>query len=314
MPLPLVPLIAAGASLVGTGINAMATGSMNKKTRRWNEKMYGIQRADSLADWNMQNEYNSPVSQMQRLRDAELNPNLVYGTGAVANSSNMPRNADVKQWSPKAPDFSGVGESIFNYYDVQTREAQIDNLKAMNTNLVNEALLKSLQASKLGVDTARSQFDLDLATESRNWSLEAIKQNVRKLTASTDVMLDRNEREAIQLSSNIAEALQRIAKMRSETANSDAERSNILKKGQLLSQDIRIKELDAKLADKGIQPGKPAYDTVLKSLIDYLTDGTPIKDFMDNIDKKIADWEDEVKRQSHIITGGLNPVNWFRKK
>ncbi len=83
MPSPLLPaLITGGASLLGQGINAISQGAMNKKSREWQEKMYGIQRQDSLADWAMQNEYNHPSSQMARLRAAGLNPNLVYGHGA----------------------------------------------------------------------------------------------------------------------------------------------------------------------------------------------------------------------------------------
>lgn len=42
--------------------------------------------------WNKQNEYNSPLSQMQRYRDAGLNPNLIYGgSGSVSgNAESMP--------------------------------------------------------------------------------------------------------------------------------------------------------------------------------------------------------------------------------
>lgn len=39
-----------------------------------------------LAFWNMQNEYNSPVNQMARLREAGLNPNLIYGQVNSGNS------------------------------------------------------------------------------------------------------------------------------------------------------------------------------------------------------------------------------------
>ena len=73
MPGPLViPAVMAGSQLLGQGINAISQSGINKKTRQWNEQMYARQRADALADWQRQNEYNSPAAQMQRY--AELHP------------------------------------------------------------------------------------------------------------------------------------------------------------------------------------------------------------------------------------------------
>ena len=49
----------------------------------------GAMRRQRLADqqnirfWKMQNEYNLPKNQMKRLRDAGLNPNLIYGSGSA---------------------------------------------------------------------------------------------------------------------------------------------------------------------------------------------------------------------------------------
>ena len=86
---PQAAIAQAGANLMETGINALATGSANRATRKWNEKMYGIQRADSLADWNMQNEYNSPKNVMARYKEAGLNPNLIYGNGTNASAGTV---------------------------------------------------------------------------------------------------------------------------------------------------------------------------------------------------------------------------------
>ena len=39
--------------------------------------------------WNMQNEYNSPKSQMKRMMEAGLNPNLIYGQMASSNAGDV---------------------------------------------------------------------------------------------------------------------------------------------------------------------------------------------------------------------------------
>ena len=61
--------IAAAAGLASTGINALSQGSLNRKTRQWNEAMYQKQREDALADWARTNEYNAPLQQMARLKE-----------------------------------------------------------------------------------------------------------------------------------------------------------------------------------------------------------------------------------------------------
>ena len=41
----------------------------------------------AMKAWSLANDYNSPVSQMERLKLAGLNPNLVYGSGSVAGNT-----------------------------------------------------------------------------------------------------------------------------------------------------------------------------------------------------------------------------------
>ena len=43
-----------------------------------------------LEMWQRSNEYNSPAQQMQRLKAANLNPSLVYGSGGVTGNTVAP--------------------------------------------------------------------------------------------------------------------------------------------------------------------------------------------------------------------------------
>lgn len=45
--------------------------------------------------WNLQNLYNSPKAQMQRFKQAGLNPNLIYGRGSSGNATAMPKRQQV---------------------------------------------------------------------------------------------------------------------------------------------------------------------------------------------------------------------------
>ena len=93
------------STLVG-GLFNVGSGFLNNYFgKKVSKKEY--QRAIEL--WNMQNEYNKPVNQMARLREAGLNPNLVAGSlsNSVAGSIHAPSKEDLR--SP----FENLDLSIF---------------------------------------------------------------------------------------------------------------------------------------------------------------------------------------------------------
>lgn len=59
----------------------------NQKTREYNLMLAKQQNKWNLDQWNRENAYNDPSAQMYRLRNAGLNPDLVYGSGSAANLS-----------------------------------------------------------------------------------------------------------------------------------------------------------------------------------------------------------------------------------
>jgi len=124
MPLPLVPLIAGAASLGSSLINANSTARTNQRQQDYNEKMYDRQRADALADWNMQNAYNSPSQQMQRYKEAGLNPNLIYGQ---MTNSPVVRSTDMKTPDFVAPKIGDLGSTLGKYYEMQQQDLTIKN-------------------------------------------------------------------------------------------------------------------------------------------------------------------------------------------
>lgn len=59
----------------------------NRLNREYNLMLAKQQNEWNLEQWNRENAYNDPSAQMQRLRTAGLNPDLVYGSGSAANLS-----------------------------------------------------------------------------------------------------------------------------------------------------------------------------------------------------------------------------------
>lgn len=73
------------------GISAAATIGSTLLQNRANKKLTQYSFNKNLDMWKMQNEYNAPKAQMQRLQEAGLNPNLMYGKGTVGNAQTMPQ-------------------------------------------------------------------------------------------------------------------------------------------------------------------------------------------------------------------------------
>lgn len=157
----------AAASTVNTAMGALAQSSTNRRTREWNEKMYERQRNDALSDWRMQNEYNSPTAQMQRFRDAGLNPNLIYGQ---TNEAPAVRTTDVKPWNPKAPEYN-LDRAVDSYFNTQMKEAQINNLKAQNDNIL--AQKNYIDAQTQEVQKRMQNYDSQIGL--RQWQLDSSK-------------------------------------------------------------------------------------------------------------------------------------------
>lgn len=183
-------LIGAGSSLLGGGAQAFAQGRMNKATRKWNEKMYATQKQDSLDFWNMQNSYNSPQEQMARLQKAGLNPQLVYGQGAVANASSAPDTPHAMPFRAEAPN---LGSSIQNvpesYFNIQTQQQLLSNQKQQGNILALEA------AGKL--EDNRSKSMLNNFMETRGYDLkrdsgEAALQRILLANIGTEALQNFN--------------------------------------------------------------------------------------------------------------------------
>lgn len=257
--------------LVGDLINAGLQGLNNRAQRRYNEKMYNRQRADSLADWNMQNEYNSPKAQMQRFQEANLNPNLIYGQ--MTNAPTV-RSSDAKSFTPTAPQINGQA-IMGGYFDVQQRRAQIDLLEKQNTIAIQTAALQAAKTGETLAKTARSQFDLQMAQTLKNTSLQTAEANLKKLQAGVTFQLDENERRKALTAGNLAQAAERVLLMRAQTAATKQQADEIRARIRSIKLDGDLKQLDKDLREQGIYPNSPWWLKALESYLDGQTNQKP---------------------------------------
>lgn len=252
-------------------LNATAGAVQNIANVRISEKQYERQRADALEFWNMQNEYNSPAAQMQRFKDAGLNPNLIYGRGESGQSGAI----SVPNVNPPNLREPHVGTStraevmplLLAQADLRIKNAQANNLEVQNDVIKQDALLRAFQAKRAG-------FDYDFENELRDTSLDYRRESLRGAMIQNDVAMNRDAREAAMNATSIQEAAERILSMQSNRAldpyrarqmGADTDRSRELIR-QLIKDGV-LKDLDIRLRRMNINPQDPIWARIVGGLL-----------------------------------------------
>lgn len=128
--------VAAGAQISG---EAIASKRKNKRAIEW---------------WNMVNEYNSPKASMQRLQEAGLNPNMIYGEGVSGTTG----RAD-SIGTPDKPDYGdALGGVLSKSIGLRQMKAQTDLLNQQIETEKERSRLTSNQADKTFYEAANSNY------------------------------------------------------------------------------------------------------------------------------------------------------------
>jgi len=91
---------------IGGAIGGVASIIGQERANKANQRMAEYQNQQNLQQWNRQNQYNSPTQQMQRLKEAGINPNMAYAKGTINNTtSSSPKmeRADMKSVTQNMP-------------------------------------------------------------------------------------------------------------------------------------------------------------------------------------------------------------------
>lgn len=170
------------ASAVGTNVvNAL----MYKRQRADNRQDATTAYQRSIDTWNMNNAYNDPSAQMERLKQAGLNPNLVYGGGATTTAS-APSAPQASSATPQR--FQGVDALpvISAYMDVKMKQAQADLIEEQKNNLIQrtanertDGLLKTLDLDYFGTRNKRSVFELSNLEKYQSTAMELANERQR---------------------------------------------------------------------------------------------------------------------------------------
>lgn len=294
--------ISAIASGLGSGISYL-TGRANRKSqerqnqqdRQWELDMYNRQRGHALDDWNMQNAYNHPKQQLQRLREAGLNAQMMYGGGAQMTGS-IVRSTSSQGSSKPAPqmrddilprgvaDTFGAMNALWQGKQIQ---AQTDNLAVQNEVLKKEALLKAAQTWKTIAETDKSKQDYgqaarindlifksmqqdiqlkDLDIQKRPYDIKNVEASTKKMEAETKRTLTENEVAQLMKEPNLRLALQELALKQAHTIREEEEIKIAMERLTNQQLDNAIKDIQLQMQKDGVNPGDPYYYRLMYQL------------------------------------------------
>lgn len=265
--------ITGGAQIASSAINAMAQSNLNKRQQRWNEKTMALQRQQSLSDWTMQNEYNSPANQMKRFKEAGLNPHLIYGS--ANNNTATVRSTDTKQWNPTAPRVDiNAGQVMSSYFDTKMKQAQTNNLEQQNTNLALQAMLTAAQTEKTNSETDTNKYNLKFKNLTQEWSMQALEQSVRKAgldiktgEANLQNQLTTNETQKAIQANTIKSASLAVMQQRLQQSKTIAETDQIKENIKKIQQNQRLDAFEESLNKIGLTRSDPRWMRVVNEIV-----------------------------------------------
>lgn len=218
-------LIGAGSSLIGGIFNmigqnktnqnnlqiARETNASNERIAQqtnelnWDSLLY--QNQFNLDMWNMSNEYNSPAKQLERLRDAGLNP-LFYGLDGNSNNNALTSAAG----SPSIPGFAQMPAAMQNPFaglgaSIQQAGAQYSLAK-----------LQDAQAQSALQDVLYTEAKTQTENLLRNGMFKLQEVTIENVISGTKV----NDKTVEKFTQEISESVQRISESNQRIAESVA--------------------------------------------------------------------------------------------
>lgn len=180
-------ILPALASIAGNVINSGANIYLNKQNNQANKELAELGYQRELEMWQKNNLYNSPEAQMARLKQAGLNPNLVYGTGTVTGntSQQLPKYNAPRMEAPSVN--FGIAEGIQAYQQARLNSAQVSNIETDTKVKAADAILRVAQTAATSAQASKTNQEFEQNRALMKYSLDAAKLGVDKLANEVQI-------------------------------------------------------------------------------------------------------------------------------
>lgn len=146
--------LGAAAPFIDTAANVgLSIYGMNRQSHE-NRENYNRQ----INMFNMTNEYNSPINQMKRYKEAGLNPNLIYGQ---TNTAQMPNN-DSGYFNPNFDKINMFSQALDGYQNRKDAEATLQRIEEQKEyDRKRQAIIDNRQAKAFEMEMKLKQAQID---------------------------------------------------------------------------------------------------------------------------------------------------------
>lgn len=226
--------IGAGLSAAGSISAGFINQGMNKRqfnrSTQWNEKMYNKQLADQRKLIQEQRNYESPIEQLRRLREAGLNPNLLSGAfGGPSASVTQPVSAGSAPaiGGNPMPDFGSSMASAFNQFASGIDTSNLTQMKLMKGQAELEKLQSETEYQKIVNQFAEAKEKMTLAKGQQEIqeSLARIKNFASEISLkNSQIELNGHQINLIDKNADLATQNQQLAAAKTFMTNLNAEK------------------------------------------------------------------------------------------
>jgi hypothetical protein len=173
------------------------------------ENQYQRQKADNLEQWNLVNAYNTPQNQMQRYKDAGLNPHMVATSGTSGNANSINQSQAPQQ---QTQDLSPISES--------SNPANVMSMMSGGLQMQGQRVSNDLTAQKYisqKTQNANDLLDLNDRQQARSKKVNGIPSYTNRWEQKSRQRELQNE--IMQLNKDFTESTQddRISSQKSQT-------------------------------------------------------------------------------------------------
>lgn len=167
--------VGAATQVVGNAITGGSTGKQERANKRAAEHQFGLneQAAQNAYDrqvefFNLTNEYNTPAQQVKRLRDANLNPALLYGASAGGASGAASQ--------PTAPQGKGTNTKEANVAEAKMVKIQEALARLQSAKLLSEVKVNEAKANKDNADAEQAGAQTETENKKRNAFVKLLEE------------------------------------------------------------------------------------------------------------------------------------------
>lgn len=227
----------AGAIIGGVqSIGNLFTQNANRKRQqRHNRQLAELQHKQNMELLKYQLDYNTPSAQMQRYKDAGLNPHLIYGQGSSGNMASAPQYPTIQP--------TDMSITLPNMLEMYQRVAQTDLIKT-------QADLNSIKGQEAVENTQLKKVQAELARANPILKEGYTDLLIEKLKAQNNLLSKQSVLSEVQTEINQFQVNKMMPKQL-EKLNADIQ--NVLKRNGLLDEQKDLTVLKQKAESMGLE-------------------------------------------------------------